>query len=144
MATGEAVTYIMAVVPSDAPLVLRLNGAIDTRVSTINPTPASPVSDPVDMAFIEIEGARLANTPVADVVKHRTADAVYGALSFGDPIVRTISVDIRYVPQRAATTVAATFALLAPTAAPPPAVRDPGTRGGSAPACTCPRVSWSR
>lgn len=51
-----------------------------TRVRTLHPTPANHVSDPVDMTLLEIEGNALKQVPVEQVVKHRTADDVYGRM----------------------------------------------------------------
>ncbi|MHC4462254.1 MAG: M60 family metallopeptidase [Planctomycetota bacterium] len=73
-------------------LLARLDEKFYERIGTINPTPTTPVSDSFEKALLRRESTILANTPVDEVIEHRTAEAVYGTIPGGAPrITRTLS-----------------------------------------------------
>ena len=78
----------------DDPLVKTLDALFDLSILTISPGPSTPVGDAWDQSLLKREQTLLENTPVTEVTKHRTADAVFGAVPDDAPrVVRTVSVD---------------------------------------------------
>lgn len=71
---------LASALPPDSRVLARLDEAIDARLQTINPTPETPVSDPLEKALLLREGIRLSKTPPEETVPHRTAQAVYGKI----------------------------------------------------------------
>ncbi|MEL7264713.1 MAG: Ig-like domain-containing protein, partial [Planctomycetota bacterium] len=68
------------VLPDGDILQSRLDAEFDRRIQLINPTPATPVTDTFEKALLTQEMTALSQLPVDEVTKHRTADAVYGAI----------------------------------------------------------------
>lgn len=68
-----------ALSPSD-PLLKPIDQAFRARITTINPTPVTPVKDSFDKALLTREMNLLQNLQPAEVTAHRTANAVYGAV----------------------------------------------------------------
>lgn len=76
-------------------LLARLDEKFYERIDSINPTPSTPVSDSFEKALLRRESTILANTPVNEIVAHRTAEAVYGTIPGGTPrITRTLSFNV--------------------------------------------------
>lgn len=70
--------------PTDT-LATVLEDAILARTASINPTPATPVADPVEKALLTIEAGMVASMPATSVTAHRTAAAVYGEIPADAP-----------------------------------------------------------
>ena len=84
---GELLARVSQVVPDNDILLARRNVVFFDRVEQINPTPATPISDPFEQSLLSQESEILAATPPADVVAHRTAEAVYGTIPTTAPRV---------------------------------------------------------
>lgn len=68
------------VLPPDDPLQVQLDFVASTSLSTIQPTPLTPVSDPLKKALLEWESTQLLQKDPSQLEAHRTADAVFGAV----------------------------------------------------------------
>ncbi|MEO1523949.1 MAG: M60 family metallopeptidase [Planctomycetota bacterium] len=66
------------VLPADDLLLARLDALFWDRIETINPTPATPVSDPFEQTLLRREMDLISNLPVDQVTAHRTVADVYG------------------------------------------------------------------
>jgi MYXO-CTERM domain-containing protein len=78
----------------DDPLVLALDAGFEAKIETLNPTPATPVSDSWEQALLKRENTLLDAVAVADIEKHRTADDVYGAIADEAPrVTKTVTLD---------------------------------------------------
>ncbi|MFC4992456.1 cadherin domain-containing protein [Rubritalea tangerina] len=62
-----------AVLKENDPLQKRFDEVFWSKIATINPTPASPVSDSLEKALLNREGQILRDLPVAQMTAHRTA-----------------------------------------------------------------------
>ncbi len=65
---------------SGSGIAARLDESMAGRLQKINPTPETPVSNPLEKALLLREGIRLSNTPPEATPAHRTAQAVYGSI----------------------------------------------------------------
>jgi len=74
----------------DDPLALLLDDSFLSAINSINPTPATPVSDPFEQAMLLRELDILEAVDVADVVAHRTAEDVFGAIDVAAPRVTAV------------------------------------------------------
>ena len=63
---------IYDVLPPTDPLVQLLDAHFEAKILTINPTPATPVSDPFEKALLKRELTLLEATPLEEVTKHGT------------------------------------------------------------------------
>ncbi len=85
---------LFQVLPEGDPLLAQLDAAFYTRIDTISPTPASPVTDAFEKALLQREASILSSMPADDVTAHRCAEAVYGAIDAGAPRVdKTVTLD---------------------------------------------------
>ena len=66
--------------PSNDTLLAELDVSFQTRINQINPTPTTPVTDPLEQALLLREAAILETTPAAEVTEHRTAETIYGSI----------------------------------------------------------------
>ncbi|MFH1532715.1 MAG: M60 family metallopeptidase [Pseudomonadota bacterium] len=78
---------IFDALPPGDPLAARLDAAIEAQMAGISPTPATPVSGFWEQALLLRESILLEETPLDEIVKHRTADAVFGAVPDDAPRV---------------------------------------------------------
>ena len=86
-------TRIYDALPEGDPLALELDAAFITAVSTITPTPATPVSDSFDQAMLLRELSILEALPLDDVVEHRSAEGCFGAIGSADRVSETVAID---------------------------------------------------
>jgi len=84
---GDLLARTAEVLPPDDIFFARRDLVFFDRVNQINPTPTTPVSDPFEQSLLSQESDILSSTPAAEVVAHRTAEAVYGTLSPSAPRV---------------------------------------------------------
>ncbi len=86
---------MFAVLPAGDTLAAELRQAYDTRITGINPTPATPLTDSFDKALITQEMNLIKDLPAAEVTAHRTAEAVYGAIDPAAPRLtgHTVTID---------------------------------------------------
>ena len=80
---GTVMGRIFDILPEGDNLLARLDEKFHERIDTIMPSPSTPVSDSFDKALLRRESAILLNTPVEEIIAHRTAEAVYGAIPPG-------------------------------------------------------------
>ncbi len=91
---GVVMGRLFDILPAGDNLLARLDEQFRVRIGTINPTPATPLSNTFEKALINREASLLQNTPFSQVEAHRTASAVYGAIPVGAARVnRTVSID---------------------------------------------------
>ena len=91
---GVALQVVLDVLPTDHPLRLAIDTAFAGRSSTLAATPSTPVSAPLDQAVLTWESQNLAATPVAQVVAHHTAEAVYGTIPASAPrVTELVTID---------------------------------------------------
>lgn len=82
-----------ALAPDDL-LLAEFDEVFQARIQTINPTPTSPVSDSFKRSLLRREATILQQLPASDVTKHRTADALYGAISNdAQRVTRSVHID---------------------------------------------------
>lgn len=80
--------------PPGDPVLARLETQIAARTESLNPSPRTPVSDPLEMALLRREANQLLATPVEKIKAHRTAETVYGAIPAGAPrVTRAVRID---------------------------------------------------
>ncbi|MEZ6124895.1 MAG: M60 family metallopeptidase [Planctomycetaceae bacterium] len=85
---------LLTVLPEGDSLRAQLQKAYDDRIQSINPTPATPVTDPFEKSLLTEEMNRLKDLPADQVTAHRTAAAVYGDIPAGAPrVTQTVSLD---------------------------------------------------
>lgn len=91
---GRALVSALEILPDDEPLRGDINALFQTRSGVVQATPQSPVSDSLDQSVLAWEADMLVRTPVAEVVAHPTAQAVYGTIPAGaDRSSRTVLVN---------------------------------------------------
>lgn len=73
------------VLANDDALQVQLDTEFSARISSINPTPASPVTDSFEKALLKREMDLLTALPADQVTAHRTAEALYGTIDPGAP-----------------------------------------------------------
>jgi len=95
-ATTGTLTAVFQTLPATHSAVRLATAAFHARIGTILPTPANGVSDAFEMGLIEAEAGILADTPSSEVVKHRTADDVYGRLGSAQRVVQAVTVNTLY------------------------------------------------
>lgn len=86
---------ISGVLASDDSVRARLDLAFAAMTATVNPTPASPVSDDLSKAILNAEMAVLSTQAPEKVKAHRTAEAVYGDIPDNAPRIanRVVTID---------------------------------------------------
>ena len=80
---GASLSQLFEVLPPGDTLLAQLDTHFNERISSINPTPETPVSDPFEQALLSREMNLLHDLPPAEVTAHRTAEAVYGEIPSG-------------------------------------------------------------
>lgn len=91
---GELLVRTAEVLPLDDIFFARRGLVFFDRVSLINPTPTTPVSDGFEQSLLAQEADILSRIPATEVVAHRTANAVYGTLSPDAPrVTGTVSIN---------------------------------------------------
>ena len=74
--------------------VLAYDTMYQANISSINPTPSTPVTDSMEKAFLEREADILETTAPAEVTAHRTAEDVYGMIAPATPrVTRVVTID---------------------------------------------------
>lgn len=82
------------VLPPEDPLLVQIEHFASSAVSSIHPTPASPVTDLLEKALLDWEAKRLQVQAPADMTAHRTAEAVFGSIPPGTPrVTRAVAID---------------------------------------------------
>ncbi len=76
---------MFAVLPPGDTLAAELRQTYDTRIQSINPTPATPLTDSFNKALITQEMNLIKDLPPIEVTAHRTAEAVYGTIDPAAP-----------------------------------------------------------
>lgn len=77
---SEIFNRLNLLLAQDDSLQARLDAGFWDRVGTINPTPATPVTDAFEKALLTREMNLIGDLPPAEVTAHRTAEAVYGTI----------------------------------------------------------------
>ncbi|QDU57795.1 M60 family metallopeptidase [Aeoliella mucimassa] len=91
---GMALQLALDVLPEDHPLAIAITEAFASRLSTVQATPSSPVSDSLDQAVLLYEANLLQNTPPDEVVAHPTAEILYGEIPDDAPrVTDTVTID---------------------------------------------------
>ncbi len=91
---GVVMGRLFDFLPEGDNLLARLDAQLAGRIESINPTPATPLSDPFEQGLIRREASLLQQTPFDEVTAHRTAEAVYGTIPAGAARVnRTVRID---------------------------------------------------
>ncbi len=84
---GHLLSNIYDGLPPNDLLAAQLNSFFFAAINSINPTPATPVTDSFEKALLLREADLLVATAPADVVAHRTVTAVYGTIPANAPRV---------------------------------------------------------
>ena len=100
---GYVMNAMYDVLPSDDDWVCRLDQIFETRISTLNPTPTTPITDAFDKSLLNREINVLLATPVDQVLAHRTSH-VYGEIPVDAPRLQNVVVDINVSRNRWHTT----------------------------------------
>lgn len=91
---GEVFNGLNDAVGDDDTLQARLDVEFWDRIGSLNPTPATPISNSLDRALLNREAEILRNLPANEVTAHRTAEDVYGAIPGSAPrISKTVVLD---------------------------------------------------
>lgn len=90
---GTMALRLYSVLPDDYPLVAQLDARIESRIPSVNPSPAGPVTDALDKAVLTRESQILEATAPAAVVAHRQAEDLYGAVSSPVRVSGTETID---------------------------------------------------
>lgn len=95
LATGIAILNAMdSVLPPGDTTLAQVDQDLLAQVATINPTPLTPVSDPVAQQLLLRESTILNKTPIDQVTAHRTVEAVYGAVPADAPrVTQAVTLD---------------------------------------------------
>ena len=75
---GEMTRRLLQVLEDDDVLRTQVELALEARSDGLNPTPSTPVTDPVDKATLTYLSNELATMPVDELVKHPLAETLYG------------------------------------------------------------------
>jgi hypothetical protein len=91
---GVLLGRIFDVLNPQDPLAQWLDTGVWAAVEQINPTPATPVSSNWEKGLLLRELTALEATPVEEVTKHRTAEAVFGVVPDDAPrVTRQVTID---------------------------------------------------
>ncbi len=80
-AAFSQVPRLSEILPANDNLRLLIEQAADGYLFNITPTPANPITDEGLQALLTLEMQQIENLPPREVTAHRSADAVYGAVS---------------------------------------------------------------
>lgn len=91
---GTMMNAMFGSLPANDSLIGQLNVVYESRINSIHPTPATPVTDSFDKALLTAEMQRIRHLPPAEVTAHRTAEAVYGTIPAGAPrVTDSVTID---------------------------------------------------
>lgn len=80
--------------PPNDPLLQQLDAQFYARINDINPTPATPVSDPFEQALLTREAAILQRQDPFAITAHRTISDTYGAIASDAPrVTKTVPIN---------------------------------------------------
>jgi len=86
----EAFDRMTGSFPANDSLQARLDDIFWSSIGSINPTPATPVSDSLEKVLLSREAGILQSLPPSEVTAHRTAEDVYGVIPPGSPRVSQV------------------------------------------------------